>query len=427
VKQELSNIGSYDKKLNAFITVFSGDHGLASSRARELDRRLEQTGKGEVPPLLGVPVTLKDNIFLAGFPTTNGSACFRDFVPNVNADIVDQLLGAGCVPLGKTNLQELALGVTATGAYGGPIRNPVDPTRVSGGSSGGSAASVALARGPMISVGSDTGGSVRIPAALCGVCGFKPSQGLLGTAGVFPLGPSLDHLGLLTKTMPDMSLAFGVLVGGQRVRKERPRLGVPSSYFTEQMDETVSRDFWRALDSLRGSGEFEVVDVEVEDSIRRYSKARSVIMLREAAWFYEELLISPGLRREMHRDVVALLDLGRKMGTIEYMRSMALRADSIRMVPSLLDGVDALIMPTCLIAAPKVEEALGKETGPIRTLLLRNTEIFNLCGLPALSLPIERTGSTKPTGLQVVGRYGQDSAVVSIADAIWARLHRHNR
>ena len=131
-------------------------------------------------------MTIKDNVFLAGFPTTDGSMSFREFLPPANAEVVDRLLGAGCVPLGKTNLHELALGVTGTSGYGGPIHNPSDASRVSGGSSGGSAVSVALSKGPIMSIGSDTGGSVRIPAALCGVCGFKPSQAFLAPTASSP-------------------------------------------------------------------------------------------------------------------------------------------------------------------------------------------------------------------------------------------------
>ncbi len=398
------------------------------SPARELDARLSRARSGRPPPLLGVPLTIKDNIFLAGFPATDGSAAFREFVPAVNAGIIDLLLAAGCVPLGKTNLHELALGVTGTSANGGPIRNPADPSRVSGGSSGGSAASVARSEGPIVSVGSDTGGSVRIPAALCGVCGFKPSQGLLPTDGVFPLSPSLDHLGLFTKTMPDMSAAFRALAETRPLRRERLRLGVPTRYFTDDMDETVSSDFHRALDSLRASG-FELVDVPVEASYARYSRARATVMLREASWFFEQVLLSPESREAMHSDVLALMERGLKTGMIEYLLAAGVRTDAIRAMSALLKEPDALIMPTCLIAAPKVEEVLGKETGRLRSLLLRNTELFNMSGLPALSVPTTRRRSSTPTALQVVGRHGEDGAVLSVGERIWATLNprRSNR
>lgn len=426
-RTELEKISSYGSELNAFITVFSGENGMALSRARELDARVRRSRSGRVPSLLGIPVTIKDNVFFAGFPTTDGSVAFRDFVPAANASIVDLLLAAGCVPLGKTNLHEFALGVTATSAYGGPVRNPADRSCISGGSSGGSAVSVAMARGPIASVGSDTGGSVRIPAALCGVCGFKPSQGLLRTDGVFPLSPSLDHLGFFTKTMPDMSSLFGALVPFEPLRRERFRVGIPTRYFTEDMDDTVSADFHHALESLRGSGRFELVDVPVEASYARYSRARAVLMLREASWFYEGVLRSPASRASMHEDVLTLMERGLRTGVLEYLLASGLRTDAIGAVSALLRGLDALLMPTCLITAPRVDEVEGKETGRIRSLLLRNTELFNTSGVPALSIPT--TGRALPTAIQVVGPHGGDGAVLSVGARVWAvlRAGRSNR
>ncbi|MGD0636617.1 MAG: amidase [Nitrososphaerales archaeon] len=419
---ELSNIKAYNKRFNAFITVLSGDSGPSLSRARELDGILAKRRSGRAPALLGIPVTIKDNVFLAGYPTTDGSKSFSGFLPPANASVVDLLLDAGCIPLGKTNLHELALGVTGTSGYDGPIHNPVDPSKVSGGSSGGSAVSVALSKGPIISVGSDTGGSVRIPAALCGVCGFKPSQRLLSTDGVFPLSPTLDHVGLLTKTVPDMSYAFGALTGVAPARKTKPILGVPTRYFTEDMDEEVSRSFLDAVDALRSSGEFVVKDVQTEGDYARYSRARAVITVKESSMFYEKVLRSPELRRTMHKDVLSLMDGGLATGMTEYMRCMGLRGDAAHEAPRLLAGTDALIMPTSLMTAPRIEEILGNETGTIRRLLLRNTELFNMSGLPALSLPLVRTGGSMPTGLQVVGDYGEDGLVLSVAEKIWALL-----
>jgi aspartyl-tRNA(Asn)/glutamyl-tRNA(Gln) amidotransferase subunit A len=398
------------------------------SRARELDGRVSHRA-GSLPPLFGVPVTIKDNVWMAEFPTTDGSSSFEGFVPMVNAEIVDRLLAAGCVPLGKTNLHEFALGVTATSGLGGPVRNPCDPSRVSGGSSGGSAVSVAMSKGPLLSIGSDTGGSVRIPAALCGVCGFKPSRGLLSTFGVFPLSPSLDHLGLMTKTVPDMSLAFGALTRAGRQRVRTSRIGVPDAYFTEDMDDTVSRNFHRALDLLKGGGSFDLKSVPIKENYAKYSRARATAMCKEASWFYEQVLTSPATKPRIHQDVLALMQGGLRTGMVRYMHSIGLMADATRSMSALLEGVDALVMPTCLIVAPKVEDVLGKETGRSRSLLLRNTELFNVSGLPALSVPMSEPSSRTPTALQIVGRHGADSQVLSIAEKVWALLRpaRANR
>ena len=376
---------------------------------------------------------MKDNIFFGGFPTTNGSLSFKEFVPSINADVVDSLLSAGCVPLGKTNLHEMALGVTGTSGLGGPIRNPVDQTRISGGSSGGSAVAVALSEAPTASLGSDTGGSIRVPAALCGVCGFKPSQGLLSTAGVFPLSPSLDHVGAFTKTMPDMGVFFRALQGMNSRRQSESSdgklvVGVPSSFFTDDMAQDVSRDFDRTLARIRELPEVRLVQVHISEDLKKYSRARGRITCHEGSWFYEELLKSPVARKRFHPDVLALMDGGARTGFFAYTNALNLRARSVGMASKFLSGLDVLAMPTCLRSAPKIEDVLGKETGEMRALLLRNTELFNMCGFPALSIPMnaDREGSL-PTGIQLVGRYGEDERVVWAGERLWNALYARRR
>ena len=425
VSEELRNIESYNKKYNAFITIFGGDKGLALSRARILDARLAKRDGTELSPLYGVPLTIKDNTFLGGFPTTAASLCFSDFVPQANATVVDQLLEAGSVPLGKTNLHELALGVMGTSGLGGPIHNPVDPSRISGGSSGGSAVSVALSKGALLSTGSDTGGSVRVPAALCGICGFKPSPEVLSTEGLFPLSGSLDHTGLFAKTMPDLAIGFRTVIGSRAVPQERRlKLGVPTAYFVDDMDSQVSKDFRGAVDALEASDRFEVKEVRTDGpEYQRYAGARAVITIKEASWFYEQILISPRTKKKLHKDVLALMGTGLKMGMMRYMQAMNMRADAIRSVSRLMKEIDLLAMPSCLVVAPKIEEALGNETGKLRRLLLRNTELFNLTGMPAISLPAGRSKAALPTGLQLIGRFQEDELVLGAAETAWSVLH----
>jgi aspartyl-tRNA(Asn)/glutamyl-tRNA(Gln) amidotransferase subunit A len=414
VREELENIERYNERLNAFITVFGGNDGLPLSRARELDARLRASRK-VAAGLFGVPLAIKDNIFLGGFPTTAATYRFKDFVPNLNAQIVDDALGLGCVPLGKTNLHELALGGTSAASYFGPVRNPHDVERVAGGSSGGSAVAVALAKGAVLGFGTDTGGSVRIPAALCGIMGFKPTLGSLSLEGVFPLSATLDHAGLLTRTMPDMVRAFEQLTGARKPRRSagregtKIRLGILTGHFLEETEEKVSRGFWRAIDRMEASGDFVAVEVPTDSSYERFTRARGHIQLSEAAWFYGELAKSESVAAKMNQDVVTLLRRGMRLGQVRYLAGSLVRLESIRVFGRLLKGLDVLATPTTRVVAPRLDDVLGNEAGRLRRLLLQNTEVFNLCGFPAISIPSNPGTAQLPTAIQLACGLGEDA------------------
>ena len=430
MEEELENIGRYNRKFNAFITLFGGGKGFAMSRARELDARALARRASGASGLFGVPLAIKDNMFFGGFPTTGGTYYFRDFVPNFNADILDDAMGLGCVPLGKTNMHELALGGTSAASYFGPVRNPHDPDRVAGGSSGGSAVSVALAKGAMLGLGTDTGGSVRVPAALCGIMGFKPTLGLLSLEGVFPLSATLDHAGLLTRTMPDMITAFEHITTRRRLRDAsrrrsgKIRIGVPSKHFLDETEEKVSRNFWRALDRMKASGRFSVVEVPTDSSYERFTTARAAIQLREAAWFYEELVKTKRIAARMNPDVVTLIRRGLRVGQIRYLGANLARLESIRVFGRLLKGLEALAMPTTRMAAPRLSDVVGKEAGRLRKLLLQNTEVFNLSGFPALSVPTNPGTAELPTAIQFACRLGEDSLALRTGELAMQAIAR---
>lgn len=431
MREELDNIGQYNERVNAFITVLGGTRGVALSRARELDKMLG-SGKGETASaLFGVPLAIKDNMFFGGFPTTAATYQFRDFVPSTNADIVDQAMRLGCIPLGKTNLHELALGGTSAASYFGPVRNPHDLERVAGGSSGGSAVAVAMSKGPLLGFGTDTGGSIRVPAALCGVMGFKPTLGSLSLKGVFPLSATLDHAGLLTRTMPDMGRAFELLVsegrlrGPLRRRGGRIRVGILTGHFQEEAEKMVSKNFWKAIDRMDASGDFHAVEVPTDPSYERFTKARAAVQLSEAAWFYGELANSGKVSPHMNADVLTLLRRGAQVGQVRYLGANLVRLESIRVFGRLLKSLDVLAMPTTRVAAPRIDDVLGKEAGRLRGLLLQNTEVFNLCGFPALSIPSNPGSKELPTAIQLAGGLGEDELVLHAGDlAIRAIVHQ---
>jgi aspartyl-tRNA(Asn)/glutamyl-tRNA(Gln) amidotransferase subunit A len=471
IREELKNIGRYNRELNAFVMVLDGERGFALSRARELDaahrdarkrsnrdadgsgrkRRKQKKNRsngrrrrkkneeeeedtvtvagGGLAGLYGIPLAIKDNFSLGGFPTTDATYYFREYVSDSNAELVDDALGLGCIPVGKTNMHELALGGTSAASYFGPVRNPHDPERVSGGSSGGSAVAVARSVVPVLGFGSDTGGSVRIPAALCGVMGFKPTLGALSLEGVFPLSATLDHAGLLTRTMPDMVRAWEHLTGrdnrGGGGRKPEPKrtregrklvVGVPTRPFLDEVEETVLRNFWAAMDRMRASDTFSIVEVETGSRYERFSTARGEIQLREAAWFFGDLVKSEVISSHMNADVLTLLGRGMRIGNVRYFNANLVRLECIRTFGALLKKVDAVAMPTTRITAPKVAEVTGNEAGRLRRQLLQNTEAFNLCGFPALSIPSNPGASGLPTAVQFACALGDDDLTLHIGE-----------
>lgn len=428
VRKELDNVRRYNKELNAFITVFDGEEGLALSRARELDARMARRA-GLASGLFGVPLAIKDNFALGGFPTTGATYYFRGYTPSSNAELVDEALGLGCIPLGKTNMHELALGGTSAASYFGPVRNPHDRERVSGGSSGGSAVAVAASKLPVLALGSDTGGSVRVPAALCGVMGFKPTLGALSLEGVFPLSATLDHAGLLTRTMPDMVAAWECLTKGKgragvRPKERKIRVGVPSKPFLDDAEERVLKNFWTAMERMRGSGTFETVDVPTGSRYERFSTARGEIQLREAAWFFGPLARSKRIAARMNPDVLTLLRRGARIGEVRYLNASLVRLESIRAFGRLLKGVDTIAMPTTRIAAPKLEDVTGNEAGMLRSQLLQNTEAFNLCGFPAVSVPSNPGVVELPTAVQFACNLGEDDLTLRVGDLAMRAIAR---
>ena len=341
-------------------------------------------------------------------------------------------MGLGCIPLGKTNMHELALGGTSAASYFGPVRNPHDVERVAGGSSGGSAVSVALAKGAVLGFGTDTGGSVRIPAALCGIMGFKPTLGSLSLEGVFPLSATLDHAGLLTRTMPDMVTAFDQLTGTRRPsgNTKRPggktRVGILTKYFLDDTEEKVAKSFWKAIDRMEASGDFVAVEVPTDSSYERFTRARGGIQLREAGWFYEELVRSERVASKMNSDVVTLLRRGMQLGQVRYLGANLVRLESIRAFGRLLRGLDVLTTPTTRIVAPRLDDVQGNETGRLRHLLLQNTEVFNLCGFPALSIPSNPGSAELPASMQLAGGLGEDALVLLAGDLAMRAIVRRS-
>ncbi len=413
VERSLDAIARHNAATHAFIRV---DAEGAFAAARVADReRADGIDRG---PLHGLPISLKDLIDVSGQPTTAGSRVFADRVATADAPVTARLRQAGAVLLGKTNLHEFALGTTSEDSAFGPVLHPADHTRSAGGSSGGSAVAVSTGMG-LASVGTDTGGSIRIPAAVCGVVGLKPSRGDVPVDGIVPLSATFDHVGPLARSVQDAAWLWSVLAA-------RPihtvhfadvkglRLGRLGGYFAQPVDRLVTAAFDHACDRLRSAGAH-ITNVTV-DSTSSITDAYVNIVLPEGAAWHAPWLDSR--RDDYSPTVLGRLMSGRHLSAVDYLRARETCEVLRREVDALLSHVDALILPTLPIVAPVSGQADVTIDGtgmPVRMAMLKHTQLFNMTGHPAISLPLETTGL--PAGLQLVGRFGATSRLLDMAAA----------
>lgn len=427
----LARIERLNPKLNAYLTVTSE---LALAEARKAEAELcaprGRKSRRDRGPLHGIPISLKDNIYSKDVRTTAGSKILKDFVPGRDATVVTELKLAGAVLLGKTNLHEFAYGVTTNNPHFGPTRNPWDLSRIPGGSSGGSAAAVAAGL-CYASVGTDTGGSIRIPASLCGIVGLKPTFGRVSVSDVIPLSPRLDCVGPLARSSEDAAALLGPIFA--RPRKELPlrkpaksssrsgfRLGLPKKFFLETLSEEVHSAFEEGVRVLREQGAtlkpiaIPLVE-ETEDAGNQIAWAEATRYHQRAGWF-------PSRARDYGEDVLTRLEAGAKVAATTYLEALELRDSFIeRFHAAMAEAeLDALVLPTTPIAAPKIGEEtteIGGKGHPTRALLLRNNRPANLAGLPAISLPCGTTGAGLPVGFELIGAVGDESLLLRIARA----------
>jgi aspartyl-tRNA(Asn)/glutamyl-tRNA(Gln) amidotransferase subunit A len=425
----LARIERLNPKLNAFITVTPE---LALEQAKKAEAELfaprGRKGRRDRGPLHGIPISLKDNIYTKGVRTTAGSKILKDFVPLHDAAVVSKLKNAGAVILGKTNMHEFAYGVTSNNPHYGPVRNPWDLDRISGGSSGGSASSVAagLCYG---SIGTDTGGSIRIPAALCGIVGLKPGLGRVSAEDVIPLSPTLDFVGPLARTARDAALLLGpIFVHGKEERplllkqrssaRRRFRLGVPKEFFFDLNSLDVEYAFQEALRVLQ-KHRVTLCEVslpalyETEDAGNQIAWAEATHYHQQAGWF-------PARSEDYGEDVRTRLEAGAKVLAATYLQALELRGKFIQAIHlAMADAkVDALIVPTTPIAAPRIDEEKTQLAGKdhsTRALLLRLNRPANLAGVPAISIPCGFSSDGLPVGLQLIGAVTDELLLLEMA------------
>ncbi len=423
VEETLEGIRKHNPRLKAFITVLEE---RARSRAADLSRELKAgIYRG---PLHGIPVAVKDIVAVEGVPMTAGSRIMRIEVPARSAEVVRALESAGAVIVGTTNLHEFASGATNVNPHFGMPANPWKEGRVPGGSSGGSAVSVAAGLVPL-AVGTDTSGSVRLPSALCGVVGLKPSYPAVSRDGVFPLAPSLDTVGFQALSVWDTAAALSKTSSSpELVQRSDPfrlpssvgsavRLGYLRSWVEGNADPEVERAAESFVRELEAKG-FEVVEVELPDH-ELFNRYWYFIRRAEASEVHEHWVLERP--EDYGPDVRRMLEEGLRIRAVDYVRAMRMREVLRDAVESVLRELDALVLPASPITAPEAGLAKVKVGGrevDVYSALLSFTMPFNLTGHPAIVLPYTLSSEGLPISMQLVGRYMRDHELLAVALAV---------
>jgi len=414
-RQCLNQIAKLNPVLNAFITV-TADSALA--RAEELDRELAHgVDRG---PLHGIPIAHKDLMWTKGVRTTSGSKIFADFVPDRDAPVVQRLAEAGAVMVGKAGLHELAYGITSDNPHFGTIRNPRNPEHSPGGSSGGSAVAVATGMA-FTATGTDTGGSIRVPASFCGVAGLKPTYGLIDRSGVQPLGLSLDHVGPLARTVGDLRVALDAMSDSAR-RKPAPTsisqicIGLPENFYLTSTAPEIKAAVHDAAQRAEKLG-VRVIPVRVPD-IDALNTVGLVILLSEAAAVHQTHLHRRG---DFGADVLALLDEGSLIPAVDYVNAQRQRKLLLDEFHKLFHDIDCLFTPSTPITAPRIgqtEIALDGAQYNTRILTTRFARGINVLGFPALSIPCGTSAEGLPIGLQMIARPFEENLLLGLGEAL---------
>jgi aspartyl-tRNA(Asn)/glutamyl-tRNA(Gln) amidotransferase subunit A len=431
----LERIEAVQKKINIFITVLEREARRAAQQAE--DEIVKGHYRG---PLHGIPLAAKDLFFTAGVKTTCGTRILADFVPEENGTVISRLIEAGAILVGKTNMHEFAFGTTNLNNHYGHARNPWNSDHITGGSSGGSAAAIAGSCA-LLTLGTDTGGSIRIPSALCGTVGLKPTFGRVSKYGVYPLCWSLDHPGPMTRTVADAAIALGFMAGydpKDPCSKDVPvgdyyscltgdikgvRVGVPDTFYFEQIEPEVKAGVKKAIDGLKDLGA-EVRPVHIP-GLDEAATATLLILSSEAASCLEKFHRTRP--NDIGDDVRARLDLGALHLATHYVKAQRIRRIAQENFSRVLTEVDVLVTPGVSITAPRLEESmvrLDDDDVPVGVALTRCTRIYNLVGLPSVSVPVGLSQAGLPIGIQIAGRPFDEELVLRVAESFERHIYQ---
>lgn len=436
VEAQLARIEATEPTLNSFITLTS-EQALADAKTAEEEI---QAGKYR-GPLHGIPITLKDLYYVKGIRNTSGSRIFHDFVPDFDSTLVTKLKDAGTIILGKTNTHQFAYGITGENPDYGDMHNPWNPERITGGSSGGSASSVASGQSTL-TMGSDTGGSIRVPSSLCGLAGLKPTYGRLSRYGLTALSWSQDHPGPLARTVADCALLMNATAGHDPKDPATSlapvpdytaaltgdlkglRVGVPKEFFEAPLDPEVERAVRRAIDVLEEMG---ALVKEVAWPMCRYATPiATVIQMAEATSYHADLVRNRG--SEYATPVRLLLEAGFFLSAPQLNRAQQARTLFVNQSLELLEDVDVLAGPMTPITAHTIgatEVTVGTTTMTTRAALTQYTRPYNLSGFPAISVPCGFSEEGLPIGLQLGARPFAEETLLRAAHAYEQATERH--
>jgi aspartyl-tRNA(Asn)/glutamyl-tRNA(Gln) amidotransferase subunit A len=435
----LCHIQEHDSSINAFITI--DVDGARRAAARAESEILHGRYRG---PLHGIPVAIKDNIWTAGLRTTAGSKILADFVPVEDATVVRRLRRAGAVIVGKTNMSEFAYGATNNNQHYGATHNPWNLERTTGGSSGGSAAAVA-AGFAFAALGTDTGGSIRIPSALCGVVGLKPTFGRVSCYGTMPLVPAYDHVGPIARSTTDVALVLEAIAGRDprdsttasipvpefarqlRSRNHHVQLGRPREYYFDHLSSDVASSLEHVMRTFEQAGarirEVRMPDhQQAADDCTAFASAEATMVHRRVGYF-------PEREREYGDDVLHRLKVGANVRAVDY----AAASEARRVLQAEFDGaladVDVILAPTVPMGATVIGQKtviIGGQEEAVRSALIRLNRPANITGLPSLTLPCGFTSEGLPVGLQLIGRAFGEAQLLQIARLYEQSSHQKN-
>ena len=425
----LDRIRQYDTTARAYITV---TEEIARSAARRAEARLGENG--DAPALTGLPYAVKDLIDVAGVLTTGGSRVLHDNRPGENARVVDLMNDGGAVLLGKANLHEFAYGATGENPITGTATNPYDPSRLAGGSSSGSASAVGYGLAAA-ALGTDTGGSVRVPASLCGLVGLKPTMGRISTRGVVPFAWSLDHIGTLTRSVGDAAMLLqalagldphdpgsaDVVTGDYLAALDEPIdglvVGVPERFYFERADDEILAASEAVLRALEGQGA-RLVTVELP-SMEHARTVSLTVQMPEALSYHSRYLDERG--GLYGADFRAGLALGQCLLAEHYLRAKRFMEAYRRETNAVLREVDVLVTPATPVIAPKIGTShvtLDGVSEAVGNALTRYTTFFNMTGHPAITVPVGLHSEGLPMAVQIVGGAFDEAGILRVAGAI---------